>query len=377
MRKIEVVPDFARIQHCTVTSTWTNNEDNREFHTWQAWGSRDRKTQLDYVMGPKDIRSTTWNLSRVRFRTWDHFPVITKIDGCELKTKRRVQGWAGWATVSEAEKAKFQKLVLRPRSGHDEVDQREPEDSKGLVLLHDRLVDAVAEIKATTTFSRNRNKFCVPDEIRQMASDAAKCRDPARRRHLRKIAQEARRQFEAGKAVVPRGKVINRPVVTKFWVNGRASEDRDEWTGEVWAHCERCYDTEETPEVQAERIRRQRISGDRRVALQERRVTITMDKVLRPRGEMLRNKANRPAHCLVTEMLQCLPTETVCEVAHWSDKRFKGECRAPEAWKVLRLVFRKKPDAKLEKGPSWVPYDRTVEFVLQVVHDRLVGHATR
>ena len=64
-----------------------------------------------------------------------------------------------------------------------------------------------------------------------------------------------------------------------------------------------------------------------------------------------RNKANGPADCLLTEMLQCLPTETVYEVAHWFDKRFRGECRAPEAWTVLRLVFhKKKPDAKLEKG---------------------------
>ena len=65
---------------------------------------------------------------------------------------------------------------------------------------------------------------------------------------------------------------------------------------------------------------------------------------------MLRNKANGPAECLVIEMLQCLPTETVYEVTHWFDKRFKGECRALEAWKVLRLVFLKKPDGKLENS---------------------------
>ena len=28
---------------CTVTSMWTNSEDNREFHAWRAWGSRARK----------------------------------------------------------------------------------------------------------------------------------------------------------------------------------------------------------------------------------------------------------------------------------------------------------------------------------------------
>ena len=121
--------------------------------------------------------------------------------------------------------------------------------------------------------------------------------------------------------------MINRPVVTKLWVNRR-----------VRAHCERCYDDkEETSEMQAERFRRQRRSGDRRVAHQGHRVMITVDKV-----QMLRNKANGPADCLVTEMLQCLLTETTYEVAHCVDKRFKGECRAPEAWKILRLVFLEK-----------------------------------
>ena len=40
----------------------------------------------------------------------------------------------------------------------------------------------------------------------------------------------------------------------------------------------------------------------------------------------------------------------VYEVSHWFDKRFRVECRAPKAWKILRLVFLKNPDAKLEKG---------------------------
>ena len=65
---------------------------------------------------------------------------------------------------------------------------------------------------------------------------------------------------------------------------------------------------------------------------------------------MLQNKANGPADCLVTEKLQCLPTETVYEVTQWFDKRFRGECRAPEAWKILRFVCVNKPDAKLEEG---------------------------
>ena len=125
-----------------------------------------------------------------------------------------------------------------------------------------------------------------------MASDAAKCRDPVKRRHLRKIAQKAR--------------------CAKLWVNGRASKDRDEWTEEVTLLRRR-----------ADRIRRHRSSGDRRVAVQGRRVTITVDKVLRARGKMLRNK---------------------------------------------------EPDAKLEKGLRGF---RAIERVLQMVCDCVGGYAPR
>ena len=72
LKLLQLLGDF----NCNVTSIWTNNEDNREFHT-------------------KGVRSATWYLNRVRLRTWDFFPVFTKIEGRELKTKRRIKGWAG------------------------------------------------------------------------------------------------------------------------------------------------------------------------------------------------------------------------------------------------------------------------------------------
>ena len=51
------------------------------------------------------------------------------------------------------------------------------------------MVDAAAAVKATTTASRIRNKFCVLDEIRDMASETAEWKyqshvvsDPRQRR---------------------------------------------------------------------------------------------------------------------------------------------------------------------------------------------------
>ena len=226
--------------NCTVTSTWTNNDDNCESHTWRARRSRVCKKQLDSFVGPKDLRSTTWFLNKVRLRTWDHFPVVVKIEGKELRTKKGVKGWAGWNPASEVQKSKFQELVLCPSGDRNEIRQ---DGRDGLVALQERLEEAAAAVKATTTAVRNRNKFTVPDEIREMAAEAATCRDLVRRKLLRKRAHKARREFKAGRAVLPGGKVIHRPVVTKLKINGRASEDGDEWTEGVRAHCEKVTTT--------------------------------------------------------------------------------------------------------------------------------------
>ena len=158
--------------------------------------------------------------------------------GKDLRTKKGVRGWAGWIPRSEVEKSKFQELVLCPSEGRAEIRE---EEHDGLAVLQDRLEKAAAAIKATTTALQNENKFAVPDEIREMGGEAAKCRDLVRRKLLRKSARKARRVFEAGTAVLPGGKVIHRPVVTKLWINGRASEDRVECTEQVRAHCEKCY----------------------------------------------------------------------------------------------------------------------------------------
>ena len=73
---------------------------------------------------------------------------------------------------------------------------------------------------------------------------------------MRKKAQKARREFDARMGALPRGKVVKKPVVTKLWVNGTATQDREEWCEAVRLHCEKCYDDKsETSEKQAERIR--------------------------------------------------------------------------------------------------------------------------
>ena len=169
---------------CVVTSTWVEKGNPGECYTWWAWGSRVRRKQFDCIMGPRSVIASTWYLNKVRIHTWDHFPVV-KIEEKEMRMRKGKKSWAGWTSVSDVEEEKFQELSLCPDGTRSWI-----EDVKhdGLEALQSRLEGAVAQVKATTTASRNNKKFMVPDEIREMAALAAQCRDPVRRKVLKKKA---------------------------------------------------------------------------------------------------------------------------------------------------------------------------------------------
>ena len=70
----------------------------------------------------------------------------------------------------------------------------------GLEALQARVEGAAVEIKATTMASRNKNKFMVPERIRELASR----RHTVKRKFLRKKAQKARRELDATMGALPR-----------------------------------------------------------------------------------------------------------------------------------------------------------------------------
>ena len=117
-----------------------------------------------------------------------------------------------------------------------------------LASSQERLEEAVA-VKATTMAARNKDKFQVQAEIRQMATEAASCRDLILRKELRKKL-------------------------------GKPGDDKDE-----------------TSQVQAERIREQRCRGDSLVSCQGRRVHITVNRVLRVRVKMMKDNAKGAGDC--------------------------------------------------------------------------------
>ena len=92
---------------------------------------------------------------------------MVKIEEKEMRMRKGKKSWAGWTSVSDVEEEKFQELSLCPDGTRNWI-----EDVKhdGLEALQSRLEGAVAQVKATTTASRNNKKFMVPDEIREMAA---------------------------------------------------------------------------------------------------------------------------------------------------------------------------------------------------------------
>ena len=122
-------------------------ENLGECHTWRAWGSRDRKKQLDYVMGPRHLVSTTWYLNKTRIRTWDHFPVVVKIEGREMRVRKGKKGGRVGPQFQTDEERKFKELCLCPGGRAAWYDTNE---ISGLEALQARVEGAAVEVKATT-----------------------------------------------------------------------------------------------------------------------------------------------------------------------------------------------------------------------------------
>ena len=75
-----------------------------------------------------------------------------------------------------------------------------------------------------------------------------------------------------------------------------------------------------------------------------------MDVVLQARAKMSENKVNGPDDVIVSEMIKQLPQEKIYEVTMCFQQRFMGKMEAPNSWKIVKLVFLRKPDAAPKKG---------------------------
>ena len=75
-------------------------------------------------MGPRDLRSVTWRSDEVFLRTWDHVPVVVKIEEEDLRLKKGVKADA-WLTgryisfVNTTSRCLGWERSLRSRRGMD------------------------------------------------------------------------------------------------------------------------------------------------------------------------------------------------------------------------------------------------------------------
>ena len=85
--------------------------------------------------------------------------MITRIEGASSKLRSVSRVGPDGHPSQKQKKVSFKNLCSVHEVTMTKTTLHGAEDGEGLVLLHDRLVGAAAEVKATTTSSRNRNNF--------------------------------------------------------------------------------------------------------------------------------------------------------------------------------------------------------------------------
>ena len=77
---------------------------------------------------------------------------------------------------------------------------------------------------------------------------------------------------------------------------------------------------------------------------------ITVDLVLQARAKMSDNKVNGPEDAIVSEMIKKLLVDKIYTIARCFQERLMDQMESPSSWKIVKLVFLRKPDAAPKKG---------------------------
>ena len=63
------------------------------------------------------------------------------------------------------------------------------------------------------------------------------------------------------------------------------------------------------------------------------------------RSKMSEHKVNGPEDDVESEMIKQLKLEKICIITRCFQERFMVQMEAPSSWKIVKLVFLRKPDA--------------------------------
>ena len=102
---------------------------------------------------------------------------------------------------------------------------------------------------------------------------------------------------------------------------------------------------EETKEEQENSIENFWKKGNQQFTEDGRTAEITVELVLQASAKMSENKVNGPEDVILSEMIKRLPMEKIFTVTRCFQERFVGMMESPNSWKVVNLVFLRKPDA--------------------------------
>ena len=57
-------------------SCWGSCAAQKEFHTRRGWRPKGVKKQIDYIVGPRDLKCQTRYFNKDRLSAWDDYPVV-------------------------------------------------------------------------------------------------------------------------------------------------------------------------------------------------------------------------------------------------------------------------------------------------------------
>ena len=77
-----------------------------------------------------------------------------------------------------------------------------------------------------------------------------------------------------------------------------------------------------------------------------------MDLVLQARAKLSDNKVNGREDAFVSEMIKQLTLARIYTIAKCFQERFMGQMEGPSPWKIVKLVYLRKPDAAPQKKGS-------------------------
>ena len=202
-----------------------------------------------------------------------------------------------------------------------------------------------------TKSERENIILSVPENVRLHEEAAARCTAKIKRSVLKKQARKARAEHQVKCCLEPGKEKAKRKPLTELYVKGHFTEDREEWQKELQRHCEKVStDQEETKEAQESRIEYFKKKGNQQFTEEGRKAEITVDLVLQARAKLSDNKVNGPEDAIVSEMIKKLLMQKKYTFARCFHERFMGLMESRSSWKIVKLVFLRKPDAAPKKG---------------------------